>query len=334
MKTVIKNFISSSAITIIVSILPSIASATQSADSLPSWTNRENKKAIIEFVQKVVKPGSKSYVAPADRIATLDMDGTIIVEKPGYAITDFLTPKLKEQTQKNPELLKRPNIKAFIDKNWAYFDHVDIHAPNGIYATTLESFPNKTEKEFLNASHQFFFEQKHPHYHVPYAKTVYQPMVELIHYLQKNNFQVYICTGNDTSFIRSMSQKTLNIPPQNVIGTQVLTKWQEHNQHIDFIRQSIYVQPINDRTGKAVNILKIIGKQPILAIGNSRGDMEMLNFAKDAKPGVPNLEMVVVHDDKKREYEYSVDKMKQLAVENGWRVISIKHDFKKLFEFE
>ena len=303
------------------------------ADPLPSWRDGTNKRLIIEFVEKVTMPGSPSFVAPKDRVATFDMDGTLLLEKPAYAIFAFAIPLIKAAAAAQPELLKRPHVKAIVEGDMKYFAKAGKFGPEGLYATLLETHTGKTEARYFADASVFLFEQKHPRFQVAYAETVYLPMLEMIRYLKVNGFQVYICSGSDVSFIRAMIEKSLGLPVENAIGTQVMTTWIEHDKGSEFRREHAFVEPVNDEKGKPVNILRMAGKRPIIAVGNSEGDRDMLEYSDDKNVATPDLQMIVNHDDPEREYEYAVEKVNHLAAENNWHVISMKKDWERVFGF-
>jgi phosphoserine phosphatase len=303
------------------------------ADPLPSWREGKNKRLIIEFVEKVTTPGRPDFVAPEDRVATFDMDGTVLLEKPAYAIFTFTIPLIKAAAAAQPELLKLPHVKAIAEGDMKYFAKAGKFGPEGLYATLLETHTGQTEAQYSADASAFLFGQKHSRFQVPYAETVYLPMLEMIHYLKDKGFRVYICSGSDIAFIRAMIEKSIGLPVENAIGTQIMTIWVEHDKGSEFRREHGFVEPVNDEKGKPVNILRMIGKRPIIAVGNSEGDRDMLEYSDDKNPSTPDLQMIVNHDDPEREYEYAVEKVDHLATENGWHVISIKNDWENVFEF-
>jgi phosphoserine phosphatase len=302
-------------------------------DPLPSWNDGKSKQAIIAFVEKVTQQGSPSFVVPEDRVATFDMDGTILLEKPAYAIFAFAIPLIKAAAAAQPGLLKRPHVKAIVDGNMKYFAKAGKFGPEGLYATLLETHTGKTEAQYAADARAFLFDQKHPRFQVPYAETVYLPMLEMIRYLKAKDFRVYICSGSDISFIRVMIEKSIGLPVENAIGTQVLTTWIESPKGSEFRREHAFVEPVNDEKGKPVNILRMVGKRPIIAVGNSEGDRDMLEYSDDKNPSTPDLQMIVNHDDPEREYQYGVENVNHLAAVNSWQVISMKKDWERVFDF-
>ncbi|MGB5620295.1 MAG: HAD family hydrolase [Desulfobacterales bacterium] len=318
---------------ITVSLIGWIAVPAIAADSLPSWREGLNKRQIIAFVEKVTTPGSPDFVAPEDRVATFDMDGTVLLEKPAYSLFTFAIPLIKAAAADKPALLERPHVKAIVDGDMKYFAKAGKFGPEGLYATLLETHSGKTEAQYAADANTFLFKQKHPRFQVPYAETVYRPMLEMIRYLKDSGFRVYICSGSDIAFIRAMIETSIGLPVENAIGTQVVTTWIETANGSEFRREHAFVEPVNDEKGKPVNILRMIGKRPIIAVGNSEGDRDMLEYSDDKNPATPDLQMIVNHDDPNREYEYAVEMVNHLAAENGWQVISIKNDWERVFDF-
>jgi phosphoserine phosphatase len=318
---------------IAVSLIGRIAVPAIAADPLPSWREGLNKRQIIAFVEKVTTPGSPDFVAPEDQVATFDMDGTVLLEKPAYSLFTFAIPLIKAAAADKPALLERPHVKAIVDGDMKYFAKAGKFGPEGLYATLLETHSGKTEAQYAADANTFLFKQKHPRFQVPYAETVYRPMLEMIRYLKDSGFRVYICSGSDIAFIRAMIETSIGLPVENAIGTQVVTTWIETANGSEFRREHAFVEPVNDEKGKPVNILRMIGKRPIIAVGNSEGDRDMLAYSDDKNPATPDLQMIVNHDDPEREYEYAVEKVNHLAAENGWKVISMKKDWERIFDF-
>lgn len=319
---------------VVAVIIGRMAVPALAGDPLGSWRAGANKQLIIAFVEKVTTPGGPNFIAPEDRVATFDMDGTVLVEKPAYAIFAFAIPLIKAAAAAEPELLKRPHVKAIVGGDMKYFAKAGKFGPEGLYATLLETHSGKTEARYAADASAFLFGQKHPRFQVPYAETVYLPMLEMIRYLEANGFRVYICSGSDVSFIRAMIAKSIGLPVENAIGTQVMTTWIEHAKGSEFRREHAFVAPVNDEKGKPVNILRMVGKRPIIAVGNSEGDRDMLEYSDDKNPATPDLQMIVNHDDQGREYEYAVEKVNHLAAENNWHVISMKKDWERVFDFD
>lgn len=290
--------------------------------SLDQWNDRAPKSAIIQFVDSVTDPASPHYLPPEKRIATFDMDGTILIEKPMYVLFDFALGLVKEKMAADPSLAEKQPFKAVIEKDMAYF-HGNMYGKDGLFDVLLYASDGLTDEEYKQAL-ESYLAIPHERFQKAPNELLYEPVLQLIDYLQAHEFQVYIVSGSDPEFTRISASEGVGIPPENMIGTTVLTEWNGSN----FIRIHEFIQPINDQAGKPVNIRNKIGRIPVLAVGNSRGDLEMLNYSKTAGH---SLQLIVNHDDSEREYEYSVDKMKKLCRENDWIEVSMKNDFKTLF---
>ncbi|MGA1621927.1 MAG: haloacid dehalogenase-like hydrolase [Synechocystis sp.] len=295
------------------------------ADPLPSWNDGQPKQTIIDFVQAVTDPDSANYLPIGDRLAVFDNDGTLWLEKPVYIQLAFILDQIKVLAPQHPEWQTEEPFKTLLtDPNP---DLKALATTENLLQLAIATHTGMSQTEFDAQVQDFFQQASHPQFQTPYTQLIYQPMVELIHYLKLNNFQVYICSGGGIDFIRAVSEELYGIPPENVIGSAINKTFQKN----DFIRQADLVNPINDKGGKPVNINRYIGKIPAIAVGNSDGDIEMLQYA-DSNPK-PDLELLLHHDDLEREfaYDHGTEKALILAQENDWTVISIKKDFKQVF---
>lgn len=290
---------------------------------LSLWNEGKAKASIINFVQSCTDKSSSRYLPPAKRVAAFDMDGTILIEKPMYVLFDFAIKKVVEKAAANPILTRKQPYKAVVNQDWNYL-HENLYSEDGMFDTLLYATDGYTNRDYTQAMARFFEETRHPRYQVSPKKLVYQPVVQLINYLQSNQFDVYICSGSDPQFTRSFCTEATGVPKENVIGTTVLTKWIDGQ----LIRQHEFVKPLNDGPGKPVNLLNKIGKVPVITVGNSMGDFHMLEYSKTAPH---SLQLLVNHDDDQREYKYKNKKMKNVCRDQGWQEISMKHDFKTVF---
>jgi len=295
------------------------------ADPLPSWNPGKPKQTIIKFVQDVTDPQSPNYLPNGDRLAVFDNDGTLWQEKPLYVQLVFVLDQLKALAPQHPEWQTEEPFKTVLTNPKP--DLKQVGTVENLLTLALATHTGMTQTAFETQVQDFFKQAKHPRFQKPYTELIYQPMVELIQYLKLNNFQVYICSGGGADFVRAFSEAAYGIPPENVIGTAV-QKTFENNQ---FIRQGELVKPINDKAGKPVNIQRYIGKIPAIAVGNSDGDIEMLQYAESNSK--PNLELLLHHDDAEREFDYDhgTEQALVLAQTNDWIVISLKKDFKRVF---
>lgn len=302
--------------------------ATAGTDPLALWNEGSAKTSILNFIDLVTDKNNPGFLPVEERVAVFDMDGTILLEKPGYVLFDFVVRRLMQQMELKPELKQKQPYKAVYEQDWGYFEKLSLYGDDGLYGTLLYAFDGFTGNQYRDSVVTYFRSVTDKRYQKPYDQLFYAPMLQLISYLQDNMFEVYIVSGSDTEFIRSFSEVAIRIPSRNVIGTTVLSRWVEKGNESCFVREHRFVEPVNDEAGKPVNILNRTGKVPVLAVGNSTGDYHMLEYSKCA--GL-SLQMIVNHDDAEREYDYDAEKMKKMCLDNGWKEISIKNDFKVIF---
>lgn len=296
------------------------------ADELAHWQQTQTKERIQNFVSSVTTPGSESFIPPEKRIAVFDNDGTLMCEQPVYAQLAFEIFWLNKQSADNPELLKQPLFAAAAKGEIGeFFRSVESYdkAVQAIYTA---------HKGTLNTAYkadvaQFLDTQKHPRFNIPYPQCFYAPMQELIEYLQKREFKVFICSGSEQEFLRGFSRQSYNIPQSQVIGSYVKLVPEKQNGTL-LLKRGDRISD-NNRLNKAANIGTFAGICPVFVVGNSSGDIGMMQFAKSANQ--PYMCALVCHDDAKREYAY-VDKLAQKRAENNnWMLISMSKDWKTVF---
>jgi phosphoglycolate phosphatase-like HAD superfamily hydrolase len=309
------------------------------SNPLSSWNDNSTKQAILTFVQAATDPGSSSFVPPAERIATFDNDGTMWLEKPLYIQFQHGLRAVGKMAAEKPEVRGRQPFKAVYEKDMAWLGKIAADFARGDLSGVLTLLSGYTEAfdgisveafeanalEFLNSAQDARFKK-------PYRELTYQPMVELVHTLQENGFQVYITSGGGRDFMRAICEAIYNIPPSMVIGSSVTFKYGEDAQGVaQVLRTKELEQPIDDGPGKPVHIHRTAGRRPIMAAGNSDGDIHMLNYAAGHK-GL-TLGLLVHHDDAEREYAYNdgTEKALQLASKEGWIVVSMKNDWRTVF---
>jgi phosphoglycolate phosphatase-like HAD superfamily hydrolase len=296
---------------------------------LPSWSDNLTRTQIISYVKNAVTPGSLSFIPIEDRIAVFDNDGTLWTEKPLYTQLQFTFDRVKRIAPAHPEWQAEQPFKAILENDHGYLHSLGetdiVKIVNAIYANVTESEFEKEIKDWLTVA-------KHIGFHRKFPELAYEPMIELIHYLKNNHFKVYIITGGGVEFVREISKEVYGIPSEQVIGSSIVTKFTYQGEKPDFIRAPKIVEPINDGPGKPVNIHREIGKPPIIAVGNSNGDLEMLQYT-EASP-YPTLKIIVHHDDSKREYAYDqgAEKILDEAKNKSWLVVSMRDDFRQVFK--
>lgn len=304
------------------------------ADELRSWNDTPTKAAILDFVAAVSDESSPKYVPPADRLATFDNDGTLWCEKPAYIQLFFAIERLKQMAAADPGLLEKPAFKAAAAGDMGYFAALYRGDIPALIQIIFDSHAGMPQHEFEQLASDFLTHARHPRFGVPYKECFYQPMAELIGYLQDNSFKVFIASAGGMSFMRTVSEEIYGVTRENVIGSNVTFEAARREGKLILLRKRGLVEPMDDGPGKPVNIELHIGRPPILAAGNANGDIEMLEFAEAS--GRPLLNLLLHHDDAEREYEYDqgAEKALQLASQRGWTIISMRNDFRSVFPFE
>ncbi len=318
-----------------------VSSAVRADDALPSWNDGPSKSAIIEFVQAVTDKTGSRYVPPEERIATFDNDGTLWPSHPTYAQLAFAMDRIKALAPKHPEWKTKQPFKAVLDNDLKALAAAGEH---GLVELVMASHAGMSTTEFEAIVTDWFAKARHPRFKRRYTELAYQPMLELLAYLRGNGFKTFIVSGGGVEFMRPITQAVYGIPPEQVVGSTIKTRYEVQNGKPVLMRLP-EIDFIDDKTGKPIGINKFIGRRPIAAFGNSAGDREMLQWT-GAGNG-PRLMMLVFHDDSKREYAYGpaeglpdtkfgtfpVSLMKE-ATQQGWVVISMKNEWARIFAFE
>jgi hypothetical protein len=305
------------------------------SDLLPSWNDTASKKAIVAFVEKVTKPGSPTFVPVAERIATFDNDGTLWAEQPMYFQMFFALDRLKALAPKHPEWKTREPFASLLKGD------VKAAIASGSYTLdelVMATHAGMTTEEFEQIVKDWVATARHPVTGRLYTEMVYQPMLELLAYLRANGFKTFIVSGGGIDFMRPWTQKVYGIPPEQVVGSSIKTKFELRNGKPVLVRLP-EVDFIDDKAGKPVGINNHIGRRPVAAFGNSDGDLQMLQWT--AAGNGPRFCLYVHHTDAKREWAYDrqspigrLDKGLNEARAKGWTVVSMKDDWKRIFAFE
>jgi phosphoserine phosphatase len=305
---------------------------------LPSWHNTNTKQVITNFVTSIIDDSSPRYVPPPERVAVFDNDGTLWCEKPLYIQFDFLLRKMAESATQEPELRSQQPWKAAYEKDLEWLGKAVTRHYQGddsdlqVIIKGILHLADGLEVEQLEAeARQFIENTHHPTLGFNYRDCIYQPMLELLEYLEANGFSNYIVSGGGRDFMRGFAEDLYGIPRERVIGSTLAYRYHLDDTGSDSIVQRAELDVIDDGPGKPVQIWNIIGRRPILAAGNSNGDLQMLNFAGGQR--LPALRLLVVHDDAEREFEYlaGAGKVLEAARANNWTSISIKDDWLKVF---
>jgi phosphoglycolate phosphatase-like HAD superfamily hydrolase len=309
---------------------------------LPSWNDGAAKQAILDFVLATSDRSSPSYVVPEDRIAVFDQDGTLWVEQPMYTQVIYCLDRVPDVVAKKPELKNREPFKTVLSGNREAIARLPMQDLYKILAATLSGM---TVEEFNAEAKKWLETARHPRWNRLYTELAYQPMLEVFRYLRDNAYKTYIVTGGGQDFVRVYAEKVYGIPPEQVIGTAGGTKFAYASNGKPYLTKEPKLLLNDNNAGKVEGIHMMIGRRPYAAFGNSTGDRQMLEWT-GAGAGA-RLKMLVLHDDAAREYAYGpaqglpdskvgtfTQALYDEAKKDGWTVISMKNDWRRIFAFE
>jgi phosphoglycolate phosphatase-like HAD superfamily hydrolase len=319
-----------------------LAQATTSGDLLPSWNDGPAKQAIFDFVRATIDRSSPRYVFPENRIAVFDQDGTLWVEHPMYTQVVYCLERVPAVVVKRPELKNVEPFKTVLSGNREAMAKLSMPDLEKILAATLTGM---TVEDFNAEAKKWLEAAKHPRWNRLYTELAYQPMLEVLRYLRDNAYKTYIVTGGGQDFVRVYAEKVYGIPPEQVVGTAGGTKYGYAKDGTPFLTKEAKLLLNDNNAGKPEGIHLMIGRRPYAAFGNSTGDRQMLEWT-GAGAGA-RLKMLVLHDDAAREYAYGpaqglpdskvgtfTQALYDEAKKDGWTVISMKNDWKRIFAFE
>ena len=311
-------------------------------DLLPSWNDGPAKQAIVAFVKDTTDQSSPKFVPPAERIATFDQDGTLWVEHPMYSQVVYCLDRVPAVVKAKPELASVEPFKTVLSGDREAMAKLSMPDLMNILAATLTGI---SVDQFNAEVKKWLAEAKDPRWKRPYTELTYLPMQEVLKYLRANGYKTYIVTGGGQDFVRVYSEQVYDIPPEQVVGTAGGTKYGYAKDGKPFLTKEPKLLLNDDNAGKPEGIHLMIGRRPVAAFGNSTGDQQMLEYTK-AGDGA-RLSMLVLHDDAKREYAYGpaqglpatkvgtfTQALFDEAKQQGWVVISMKNDWKRIFAFE
>jgi phosphoglycolate phosphatase-like HAD superfamily hydrolase len=318
------------------------APALAQTDPLPSWNDGTAKQAIVEFVQATTTQGNPKFVPPVERIATFDQDGTLWVEHPMYTQVMYCLERVSTLVKAKPSLAKVEPFKTVLSGKREAMAKLSMKDLEKILATTLTGM---SVDEFNANVKTWIATAKDTRFKRPYTELTYLPMQDLLKYLRANGYKTYIVTGGGQDFVRVYSEQTYGIPPEQVVGSAGGTKYGYDKNGKPFLTKEPKLLLNDNNAGKPEGIHLMIGRRPVAAFGNSPGDQQMLEYTK-AGDGA-RLAMLVLHDDAKREYAYGpaqglpatkvgafTQALYDQAQKQGWTVISMKNDWKRIFVFE
>ena len=307
-------------------------------DPLPSWNDTAPKKAIITFVEKVTKPGSPDFVPPAERIATFDNDGTLWSEQPVPVQFYFVADRVKALAPQHPEWKTKEPFASLLKGDLKTALAGGEHA---LLELVMATHTGMTTVEFEQIVKDWIATAKHPKTGKLFTDMTYQPMLEVLAYLRANGFKTFIVSGGGIEFMRPWMEQVYGIPPEQVIGSSVKTKFEMRNGQPVIVRLPEF-NFNDDKDGKPVAINQHIGRRPIAAFGNSVGDQQMLEYTQGGSG--TRFELLVLHDDAAREFAYGPARglpdvklgyftpaLEEHAKKEGWTVVSMKDDWKTVF---
>ncbi len=305
---------------------------TAHADDLPSWNDGASKQAIISFVASVSTEGGTDYVTPAERVAVFDNDGTLWSEQPMYVQLAFVLDRIKAMAPEHPEWTETEPFKSVLAGDVA---GLAASGEKGLIQLLGATHSGMTSEEFTKIAGDWIETSRHPKTGKPYTSMIYQPMLELISYLKANGFKVFIVSGGGIEFMRPWTEKVYGIPPENIVGSSIKSKYEVKDGKPEIVRLP-EIEFVDDGPGKPVGIYTHIGRRPIAAFGNSDGDFQMLEWTT-SRPG-RSFGLIVHHDDADREYAYDrqshfgkLDKGLDEGPKRGWTIVSVKTDWKTVY---
>ena len=324
-------------------LLPGTAAMAQDTGSqLATWNDGPAKQAIIDFVRATTDASSSKFVPPQERIATFDQDGTLWVEHPMYTQVIYCLDRVPAVVAQKPQFKNREPFKTVLSGDREAMAKLSLPELEEILIATLTGMPVEV---FEAEAKKWIETAKHPRWGRLYTELAYQPMLEVLQYLRANGYKTYIVTGGGQDFVRVSSQQLYGIPPEQVVGTASGTKYGYGKDGKPFLTKEPKLLLNDNNAGKPEGIHLEIGRRPRAAFGNSTGDRQMLEYT-GAGDGA-RLMMLLLHDDAQREYAYGpaqglpdtkvgtfTQALYDEAKKDGWTVISMKNDWKRIFAFD
>lgn len=334
MKKIISILVSL-ALVVLVACDSSPSDQSEYVDPLSSWNEGKAKQNILDFVEDVTNPTCDCFVAVPDRIAVFDNDGNLWSEQPVYFQLGFAIDRVNKMADANPEWKNTQPFKAVLEDDMAKLAALGEHA---LIELVMATHAGNTLEEFEIYVKQWLSEARHPRFDRPYTDLVYQPMLELIAYLQSKNFKCFIVSGGGLEFIRPWVEEVYGIPRDQVVGSSIKTEFKIIDGEPVIIRLP-EVDFIDDKEGKPIGIHRFIGRKPIFCSGNSDGDLQMMQYTASGKG--KRFMLYLHHTDADREWAYDreshigrLDKGLDEALEKGWTVIDMKNDWKVIYPFQ
>jgi hypothetical protein len=304
-------------------------------DALASWNDGVSKRAILDFVTRTTTNGGAEFVPVDRRIAVFDNDGTLWSEQPFYFQLAFALDRVKAMAPRHPEWKEREPFRSVLAGD---LPAVVAQGDKALLEIVALTHSGMTVEAFAATVDDWMATARHPRFNRPYNELIYQPMLELMRLLRANQFETFIVSGGGVEFMRPWTEKAYGIPPQQVVGSSAMVRFELRDGKPTLIKEP-KVEFIDDGPGKPVGINRFIGRQPVFAVGNSDGDLQMLQYTAGG-PGARFM-AIVHHTDAEREYAYDrkshigrLDKALDEAVERKWTVVDMKAEWKTIYPFE
>jgi phosphoglycolate phosphatase-like HAD superfamily hydrolase len=301
-------------------------------DPLPSWNAGDAKQSILAFVDNVTDLSGPDFIAAEDRIAVFDNDGTLWSEKPTYFQLLFILDRIRALSADHPEWRSQQPFQAVLENDMAALAATGEH---GLVELAGAAQAGMTSEEYAGIVSAWIESARHPVSGKPYTSMVFQPMLELLDLLRDKGFRVYIVSGGGIDFMRPWTEGAYGIPPHDVIGSSQELRYEQRDSGPVLVREP-RIHFINDKSGKPIGIQRFIGRRPVIAVGNSDGDYEMLDWTTSGEG--PRLGLIVHHTDGEREWAYDrdssegrLDRALADAPSQGWTVIDMARDWRMVF---
>ena len=302
------------------------------SDDLPSWNDGTARSAILDFVARVTKDGGPDYVPPSERIAVFDNDGTLWCEQPLQPQVYFLIDRVHQLAAEDPAMSQQQPFKAVLERDLKTLHNL---GKKGLLELAFATHAGMSDEEFDLMARDWLATAKHPKLGRLYKHLTYRPQIELLGYLRENGFKTFIVSGGGIDMIRAFSEEAYEIPREQVIGSSVKTRFEIQGDRIGLTKLA-ELSSFDDREVKVENIGLHIGRRPILAFGNSDGDLAMMRYTLAGQGA--RLALLVHHDDAEREFAYdrkshigTLDKAWDEAVAKGWTLVSMKNDWAQIY---
>jgi phosphoglycolate phosphatase-like HAD superfamily hydrolase len=300
--------------------------------SLPSWNDSAAKSAILDLVARVTKQGGTEFVPPAGRIATFDNDGTLWCEQPLQTQLFFAFDRVRQLSANDPTMSERQPFKAVLEHDYSTLFGLGKQA---LFELAFTTHAGITDEEFVQAASEWLATARHPRFGRLFKECTYRPQVELLSYLRENGFKTYIVSAGGVDFMRAIAAEAYGIPREQVIGSSVKLRYDLRDNRVSLVKLP-ELNSFGDREVKALNIGLHIGRRPLLAFGNSDGDLAMMRYTKSGSG--PRLALLLHHDDAAREVAYDrefrlspLSEALDKAPDYGITVVSMKRDWNVVF---